>query len=58
MRNTLFFFALCVWLGIFGLYAKPAVAQSASAGTVSGQVTDPQEEWYREAEVTPGRGCH
>src|SRR5882672_5463303 len=52
MRRVLFFFALCVCVGVFGICAAPTAAQSASAGTVSGQVSDPQGATVPGANVT------
>ena len=52
MRKALFFFALSVCIGAFALYATPTSAQSASAGSVSGQVTDPQGATVQGADVT------
>src|SRR6267143_1750720 len=52
MRRVLFFFALCVCVGVFGICAAPTAAQSASAGSISGQVTDPQGATVPGVDVT------
>jgi hypothetical protein len=52
MRKALLFLAFSVCVGAFGFYATQASAQTASAGTVSGQVTDPQAATVPGADVT------
>src|SRR5919198_6138259 len=52
-RASSFFFGLVVCAGVLlALGAAPAFAQTASSGSVSGQVTDPQGGLVPGAEVT------
>src|SRR2546430_16939860 len=52
MERTTLFLTLAVLVGVFGLNLAPVRAQTASSGSVTGQVSDPQGAIVSGADVT------
>src|SRR2546427_6364726 len=52
MKRTTLFLTLAVLVGVFGLNLAPVRAQTASSGSVTGQVSDPQGAIVAGADVT------